>query len=153
MDGVRADIPQPVGPGKMAGQRADTPATPPASEPAATQASQPATAPAVPREQIMPILKQLDAEAYQDREDAQKKLQDLGIGALQPLREILKSEKLSLEVVNRVKTVMWNLKATTRPALLSPQRPTEVGPMRGMRVESKGMAPDLPAQPTENPED
>jgi hypothetical protein len=136
----------------MAGVRADAPetgaATESPSQPATTQASQPATAPAVTREQIMPILKQLDSEAFKDRQDAQEKLQGLGLGALPPLREILKSEKLSLEVVSRVKTAMMSIKATTRPALLNPQPagPQEIFVRRGMRA-------DVPAQPAENPED
>ena len=104
MDGVRPDLPRPV---KMAGLGADTPDTPPTTQPATTtQASQPTTWPTVTREQILPILKDLDAEAFKVRQDAQAKLQGLGAGALQPLREILKTETLSLEVTTRVKSAM-----------------------------------------------
>jgi hypothetical protein len=157
--GVRAPGPGPLQPPMMrsagiAGILVGAlPATPPASarasEPAtATQASQPATAPAVTREQIMPLVRDFDSATFKVRQDAQEKLEAMGVGALQPLREILKSETLSLEVVTRIKAAMWRLKATTRPALLNPQpaQPQEVFNMKGMRA-----AP--PPQPAENPED
>jgi hypothetical protein len=125
----------------------DPPTSAPASQPTTSPTSQPASAPAVARDKIMPILKQLDSDDYKGRQEAQKKLQALGEGALSPLREILKTEKLSVEVDTRIKSAMWNIKATTRPALLNPpERPIDVRPMRGMRA-------DPPPERTEKPED
>jgi hypothetical protein len=123
----------------------------PATKPAASQpctTSAPATSPAAIREQLPPILKQLDSESFKDRLEAQKQLQALGLDALDPLREILRKGEVGPEVAARIKTAMWNIKATTRPALLDPPPPPQPEPMVqiGVRVRK-------PPQPPENPED
>lgn len=128
------------------------PAPEPTTQPATTQASQPASQPAsypaVTREQIMPILKQLDSEEYRERVAGQKKLEALGPGALQPLREILKTEKLSTEVDNRIKNAMWQIKTTTRPSLLGPAEPQQLP----VAIAGQMVRPTPTAAP-EKPED
>ena len=93
-------------------------------------------------------MKQLDSDAYKDRVAAQKMLEGLGVGALPPLREILKTEKLSAEVVSRVESAMWNIKTTTRPALLNPP---EIEPPSVTMLGIRAMP--TPQPPTEKPED
>jgi hypothetical protein len=106
----------------------------------------PTTTPAAVRDQIPPILKQLDSEKFKDREEAQKKLQALGLDAMPALRDILKGE-VSPEVAGRIRSAMMNIKATTRPALLNPPQP-EPMPMMTFGISAR---PE--PQPTENPED
>ncbi|MFB3893052.1 MAG: hypothetical protein ACE15C_13625 [Phycisphaerae bacterium] len=116
---------------------------------ASAPASQPTTSPAALRERITKLLKQLDSDSFKERDGAQKQLQSLGVDALQPLREVLKGEKLSVEVTNRIKTAMWNIKGTTRPALINPPAPTPFpGSIAGIMIIT-------PAESTsaENPED
>ena len=126
-------------------QPADDANGPVASTTTVTQpSSQPATQPAVTREQILPILKQLDSNDYQKREAAQKQLQDLGVAALPVLRETLKPDQLSPEVVHRIKAAMWNIKTTTRPALVEPTSPPHP-PMAVLGARA--------IVPPENPED
>jgi hypothetical protein len=125
------------------------PATAPAAtQPCTTTASEPATSPSAIRDQLPAILKQLDSQSFKDRQEAQNKLEALGLDAREPLREILKKGEASPEVASRIRSALWNIKATTRPELLNPPPPPEP-----MRTVVFGLVIREHPQPPENPED
>lgn len=138
--GVRYDGPRVTAPAQPTTQSTQ-PCT--ASAPATTV---PTTTPAAVRNQIPPILKQLDSETFKVREEAQQKLQALGLDALDPLREVLRKGEVGLEVVSRIRSAMWSIKATTRPTLLNPPPLPDPMPMviAGLMVRKSPQPPEKP---------
>ena len=88
----------------------------------------PATGPAVPDDKVAPLVKQLDADEFKDREAAQKALIDLGPGVIPHLEGILKGGKCSLEVKTRIERVLRAFQPVAPPVA-----PVDVGVRKGVR--------------------
>jgi hypothetical protein len=97
--------------------------TPPTTQPASRPASQPAVPP-ISAAEFDRLIKQLDADNYKQRAEAQAKLQERMPGITARLEKALKDEKLSPEQKNRIEVI-----------LEKPERPTEIRAMRGVRME------------------
>jgi len=78
------------------------------------------------------LIEQLDAEQYTDRQEASRKIQEMGPGVIAPVQEVLKGAKLSPEVIIRLEAILKTARASTQPAPAPP--PDEIRVVRGARA-------------------
>jgi hypothetical protein len=95
----------PLPPVRIAGIRVTQPASAPASMPT----SGPTTKAALPADEIDKLVAQLDADKFEDREAAQKKLVAAGPTIVPALKEKLASGKLPLEAKGRVEIILGKI--------------------------------------------
>lgn len=89
---------------------------PDTAEPEAAPGPMPATYPAVSADEVRKLAAKLDSDDFKDREAAQKSLVDMGPGIVPVLREMLKNEKLSMEVTTRIDRAIKAVLPATQPA-------------------------------------
>jgi hypothetical protein len=89
---------------------------PDTAEPAAVPGTMPATYPAVSTDEVRKLAAKLDSDDFKEREAAQKALVDMGPGIVPVLRDLLKNEKLSMEVTTRIDRAIKAVLPATQPA-------------------------------------
>jgi hypothetical protein len=103
--------------------------------------------PAISASEFSRLLKQLDADNYKQREEAQAKLEAKMPGIAARLEQALKGEKLSPEQKNRIEVILEKSR---------PVRPDEIRATRGLRMTvSAGVlildAADVRVEPATKP--
>ncbi|MFB3893113.1 MAG: hypothetical protein ACE15C_13940 [Phycisphaerae bacterium] len=106
-------------------------------------ASQPASLPAAQRAEVARLIAQLDSEKYADRQDARKKLTDMGPAVVPVLKEALTSGKLSVEQKSSIESIINKVSPTPTP----PVRPPIAIGVRALPIEINAPAPIAPPVP------